>query len=92
MASTRRAFLAVALSGVASHAVAQTPEDAVLLDLPPKSSLWGAAMFFVDDLVEVHIASAKDERAVTGRGAWYASTLNSSTSADETLKLWKIER
>jgi hypothetical protein len=47
---------------------AQNPENAVyFIDLPPKTTLWGAVMFFSDDLVELTVATAKEERRVRGR-------------------------
>ena len=48
--------------------VAQNPEDAVyFVDLPPKTTLWGVVAFFSDDLIEVTIATASQDRNVRGR-------------------------
>ena len=71
MAHNRRAFLSAALASLAPEVVAQaqTPENPALVELPPAATLWGAVMFFSDDLVDVSVADAKGEKTVRGRFA-----------------------
>lgn len=67
---TRRSLLLGALVAASPilPVAGQNPEDAVyFLDLPPKSTLWGVVAFFSEDLIEVTVATAKDERRVRGR-------------------------
>ena len=65
---TRRSLLLSTVIAATSPLAGQSQEDVVyFIDLPPKTSLWGAVMFFGDDLVEVTVATAKDERRARGR-------------------------
>ena len=70
-APTRRSLLLTAVMAAASPAASvasQNPEDAVFfIDLPPRTTFWGVVAFFSDDLIEVTVATAKDERRVRGR-------------------------
>jgi hypothetical protein len=69
--ASRRSLLLSALMTATwplASVVAQNPEDAVyLIDLPSKTTVWGAVMLFSNDFVEVMIATAKGERRVRGR-------------------------
>jgi hypothetical protein len=66
MVPNRRTFLSAALASLAPEVVPQT-ENPAIVELPPAATLWGAAMFFTDDLVDLSVANGKAEKTVRGR-------------------------